>query len=96
MPSCSTLCLTPRTDWCVHTSVRHCDQRLLQLYVPWNVHEQRPGNFTWTGFADLERFLAIARDLKLLVLLRPGPYMCARLLISRPSLSSGAPSRQQG
>ncbi len=49
---------------------------LAQLYVPWNVHEQEPGNFTWKGFADLERFLDIARDLELLVLLRPGPYMC--------------------
>ena len=49
----------------------------LQLYVPWNLHEPTPGSYTWEGFADLERFLGIAHDLELLVLLRPGPYICA-------------------
>jgi Glycosyl hydrolases family 35 len=50
---------------------------LLQLYVPWNLHEPEPGQYDWEGFADLERFLGIAHELGLLVLLRPGPYICA-------------------
>jgi len=70
----------------VHTSLQAV--HLPQLYVPWNLHEQQPGNFSWTGFADLERFLAVARDLKLLVLLRPGPYMCAISHACRLSLLS--------
>ncbi len=48
----------------------------LQLYVPWNFHERSPGTFKWDGEADIERFLDIAQELGLNVLLRPGPYIC--------------------
>ncbi len=52
-----------------------------QTYVPWNLHEPRPGTFVWDGFADMERFLTLAHDAGLLVLLRPGPYICAEVRI---------------
>ena len=45
--------------------------------MPWNLHEPRPGELVWSGFADLERFLQLAQSVGLLVLLRPGPYICA-------------------
>lgn len=48
----------------------------LQLYTPWNFHERTPGKFTFDGMADVERFLDIAQDLGLNVLLRVGPYIC--------------------
>ena len=48
----------------------------LQLYTPWNFHERTPGKFTFQGEADVERFLDIAQDLGLNVLLRVGPYIC--------------------
>ncbi|KAK9915942.1 hypothetical protein WJX75_006251 [Coccomyxa subellipsoidea] len=48
----------------------------IQLYVPWNFHERSPGTFKWDGEADIERFLDIAQELGLNVLLRPGPYIC--------------------
>ncbi len=48
----------------------------LQLYTPWNFHERTPGKFTFEGEADIERFLDIAQDLGLNVLLRVGPYIC--------------------
>ena len=48
----------------------------LQLYTPWNFHERTPGKFTFEGEADVERFLDIAQDLGLNVLLRVGPYIC--------------------
>jgi len=47
-----------------------------QLYTPWNFHERTPGKFTFEGEADVERFLDIAQDLGLNVLLRVGPYIC--------------------
>jgi beta-galactosidase GanA len=50
-----------------------------QVYVPWNLHEPRPGQFEWTGFADLDRFLTLAKQHELQVLLRPGPYICAEV-----------------
>lgn len=48
----------------------------LQFYVTWNFHEPQPGVYKWDGFGDVERFLEIANELELLVLLRPGPYAC--------------------
>ena len=48
----------------------------LQLYTPWNFHERTPGKFTFEGEADVERFLDVAQDLGLNVLLRVGPYIC--------------------
>ena len=49
----------------------------IQVYVHWNWHERRPGQFSWDGDADLLKFLETARDVGLLVLLRVGPYTCA-------------------
>mmetsp|Transcript_13310 Transcript_13310/g.40276 ORF Transcript_13310/g.40276 Transcript_13310/m.40276 type:complete len:730 (-) Transcript_13310:513-2702(-) len=49
----------------------------IQFYVPWNQHEVTPGNFTWENDADVEGFIKLAAELDLLVLLRPGPYICA-------------------
>ena len=51
--------------------------QLAQVYVPWNLHEPFPGQYSWSGFADLEGYLKTAQDVGLLVLLRPGPYICA-------------------
>jgi beta-galactosidase len=49
----------------------------VDTYVPWNLHEPRPGAFRADGGLDLERFLDLAREEGLHVLLRPGPYICA-------------------
>lgn len=48
----------------------------VDTYVPWNLHEPRPGEFTADGGLDLERFLRLAAEEGLYVLLRPGPYIC--------------------
>ena len=50
---------------------------VLQTYVAWNVHEVLPQQYNWTGFADLERYIQLIDKLGMLVLLRPGPYICA-------------------
>ncbi|CAI9584524.1 unnamed protein product [Staurois parvus] len=49
----------------------------VQVYVPWNFHEPQPGMFNFEGERDLERFLNLTVELGLLVILRPGPYICA-------------------
>ena len=46
-------------------------------YVPWNFHETEKGQYNFTGAKDVEKFLRMAHDLELLVILRPGPYICA-------------------
>jgi beta-galactosidase GanA len=47
------------------------------VYIPWNFHEQYPGQFKWDGWQDVEGFIKLAQKIGLLVLLRPGPYICA-------------------
>ncbi|KAL3191804.1 hypothetical protein MRX96_059538 [Rhipicephalus microplus] len=49
----------------------------LQTYVEWSSHEPEPGKFNFDAGYDLEAFLATAADVGLLVILRPGPYICS-------------------
>lgn len=51
----------------------------VETYVPWRVHEVSPGRFEWSGSADLPRFLTLAREAGLQVVLRPGPHVNAEL-----------------
>ncbi|XP_064419961.1 beta-galactosidase-1-like protein isoform X1 [Latimeria chalumnae] len=49
----------------------------IQIYVPWNYHEPQRGLYNFQGNRDLEHFLDLANQTGLLVILRPGPYICA-------------------
>ncbi|NXY50546.1 BGAL galactosidase, partial [Ceuthmochares aereus] len=49
----------------------------VQVYVPWNYHEPLPGIYDFSGDRDVEAFLDLTAELGLLVILRPGPYICA-------------------
>ncbi|UAL52621.1 glycoside hydrolase family 35 protein [Metabacillus dongyingensis] len=49
----------------------------VETYIPWNVHEPKKGEFHFEGLADLESFIKKAEELKLYVILRPAPYICA-------------------
>ena len=56
----------------------------VDTYVPWNLHEPEIGlydfgNLTrdFSPFLDIRKFLQIAQEEDLLVILRPGPYICA-------------------
>jgi beta-galactosidase len=46
-------------------------------YLFWNMHEPQPGQFNWSGQADIAQFCRIAQEEGLWVILRPGPYACA-------------------
>jgi beta-galactosidase len=46
-------------------------------YLFWNMVEPRPGEFNWSGQADIAEFCRIAQEEGLWVILRPGPYACA-------------------
>ncbi|WP_187413229.1 beta-galactosidase, partial [Streptomyces sp. WAC01526] len=47
----------------------------VETYVPWNLHEPRPGEFR--DPEALGRFLDAARAAGLWAIVRPGPYICA-------------------
>lgn len=47
------------------------------LYVFWNAHEASPGKFDFTGQNDLREFVKLCQENDMMVILRPGPYVCA-------------------
>ncbi|WP_235032549.1 glycoside hydrolase family 35 protein [Actinacidiphila yanglinensis] len=49
----------------------------VDTYVPWNFHQPRRTAPRFDGPRDLERFLGLAQDTGLDVIVRPGPYICA-------------------
>lgn len=49
----------------------------LCLYIFWNIHEQREGQFDFTGNNDVAEFCRLAQKNGMYVIVRPGPYVCA-------------------
>ena len=49
----------------------------VETYVPWNLHEPRPGEFHFEGMLDLARYIQTAAEVGLKVIIRPGPYICS-------------------
>ena len=49
----------------------------VETYVPWNLHEPRPGEFDFAGGLSLARFLDEAAELGLWAIVRPSPFICA-------------------
>jgi len=49
----------------------------VETYVFWNVYEQSPGQFDFSGQNDIAEFVREAQQEGLFVILRPGPYVCA-------------------
>lgn len=47
------------------------------LYAFWNSHEQKPGQFDFTGQNNIAEFCKLAQKHGMYVILRPGPYVCA-------------------
>ncbi|XEC93742.1 glycoside hydrolase family 35 protein [Paenibacillus tarimensis] len=57
--------------------LKACGFNTVETYVPWNLHEPKPGQFRFAGMADIERFIRLAGELGLFVIVRPSPYICA-------------------
>ena len=49
----------------------------LCIYVFWNIHEQREGEFDFTDNNDVAAFCRLAQKHGMYVIVRPGPYVCA-------------------
>ncbi|EFI72738.1 MULTISPECIES: beta-galactosidase [Segatella] len=47
------------------------------IYVFWNIHEQKEGEFNFTGNNDVAEFCRLAQKNGMYVIVRPGPYVCA-------------------
>jgi beta-galactosidase GanA len=49
----------------------------VSIYFDWGYHSPRPGVYDFSGIRDMDRVLAIAQEVGLYVIARPGPYMNA-------------------
>lgn len=47
------------------------------IYIFWNIHEQKEGEFNFTDNNDIAEFCRIAQKNGMYVIVRPGPYVCA-------------------
>jgi beta-galactosidase len=57
--------------------MRAAGLKVVTTYVEWSLHNPKDDVYDWTGIADLENFIRLAALEDLLVILRPGPYICA-------------------
>lgn len=58
-------------------TMRAAGLTVVTTYVEWSLHNPKEDVFDFTGIADLELFIRLAAQEDLLVILRPGPYICA-------------------
>ncbi len=49
----------------------------VETYCAWNMHEKNQGEFTFNGILDIAKFIKKAKKEGLMVIVRPGPYICA-------------------
>ena len=49
----------------------------VETYCVWNFHEKKPGVFDFTNNLDIAGFIKTAQSEGLMVIVRPGPYICA-------------------
>uniref|UniRef100_A0A0N4ZVM8 Glyco_hydro_35 domain-containing protein n=1 Tax=Parastrongyloides trichosuri TaxID=131310 RepID=A0A0N4ZVM8_PARTI len=57
--------------------IRDSGLNAIQVYIPWNYHENKRWHYNFKEKYDVVKFLKIAQEEDLFVLLRPGPYICA-------------------
>lgn len=49
----------------------------VETYCAWNMHEPKPGEFNFEGILNIKEFIKTAQKEGLMVMVRPGPYICA-------------------
>lgn len=57
--------------------LRQCGLNTLESYLAWNVHEPKEGEFDFSGGKDFSRYFELAAEEGLMVIVRPGPYICS-------------------
>ena len=49
----------------------------VETYCVWNMHEKKPGEYDFDGMLNIADFIKQAEEEGLMVIVRPGPYICA-------------------
>src|SRR5450432_251032 len=72
--------LDPREWLAALTALQSLGIDIVDLYLPWGVHERVDGSFDFgvkDARLDVVRFLEVAQSLGLLAIVRPGPHVNA-------------------
>ena len=72
----------PKRYWSIcFERIKKAGFRIISSHVPWNLHEEKPGQFDFQGldnpYKDLIVFLELAREFGFKIILRPGPWIKA-------------------
>jgi len=59
------------------TKLKQCGLNTVETYVAWNFHEEVEGEIDFSGWRDLRSFIKGAEQLELMVIIRPGPFICS-------------------
>lgn len=57
--------------------LKQCGYNTVETYAAWHLHEVREGEYNFQGRLDIGKFIKTAGDLGLMVIVRPGPYICS-------------------
>lgn len=58
-------------------TMRAAGLNAISTYVEWSMHNPKPDTYVWNEMADLDRFIRLAAEEDLLVILRVGPFICS-------------------
>lgn len=65
-------------------TLRAAGLNVVSTYDEWSLHNPSDGVYNFEGIANVVRFIELAVEEDLLVIFRPGPYICAeRDMVSR-------------
>ncbi|MCW1926013.1 beta-galactosidase [Luteolibacter arcticus] len=68
----------PRAEWANRVKMaKAMGLNTVSLYLFWNLHEERPGQFDFEGQKDFVAFIRECGSQGMKVIVRPGPYVCA-------------------
>lgn len=61
----------------IFRTMRAAGLNAVTTYIEWFTHNPYDGQYKWDGMANVEEFIRLAAEEDLLVILRPGPFICA-------------------
>ena len=67
----------PDTWGDIFKKLKACGCNCVETYCAWNMHEKRENEFSFEGNLDIASFIRMAEGEGLMVIVRPGPYICA-------------------
>ncbi len=59
--------------------MRDAGLNAIDVYYPWNYHEERPGELDFAGLRDVDHLHDLIERAGLYLIARPGPYICAEI-----------------